>query len=228
MKHIAVVDDESALRENLSYALEKEGYRVSSYANGLEAWKAYYTDPPDLYVLDIIMPRMDGLEFCRRLREKDYKTPIVFLSSKDGELDKITGLESGGDDYIGKPFSVKELIARVKAVLRRAGEEKPAEPVIKKGKLLINPENYKASWDGNEFVLTLSEYRLLSELACSPGVVKTRAELYSAAYPGDRYINERAVDSHIKRLRKKLEKAGAGKNILATVYGLGYMLELDS
>ena len=228
MKHIAIVDDEAALRENLSFALDREGYKVSVYPNGEEAWTARSTEKPDLYILDILMPRMDGLEFCRRLRREDVRTPIIFLSSRDEELDRVLGLETGGDDYIGKPFSVRELLARIKAVLRRADGEERSEPPITAGPLVLNSDSYKASWNGKELVFTLSEYRLLSELARSPGTVRTRSALYSSAFPEDQFINERAVDSHIKRIRRKLEDAGASKNILETVYGLGYRLEIDT
>ena len=227
MKHIAIVDDEAALRENLSYALNKEGYRVSAYANGQDAWEAHQDDSPDLYLLDILMPRMDGLEFCRLLRRDDSRTPVIFLSSRDEELDRVLGLETGGDDYIGKPFSVRELLARVKAVLRRAEGVGLGEPPINVGPLKLDPDSYKASWNDEELVFTLSEYRLLSELARSPGTVRTRSALYSSAFPEDKFINERAVDSHIKRIRRKLEVAGAPKNILDTIYGLGYRLRID-
>ncbi len=224
MKHIAIVDDEAALRENLSYALDQEGYRVSAYPNGEEAWEARTREKPDLYLLDILMPRMDGLEFCRRLRVDDRRTPIIFLSSRDEELDRVLGLETGGDDYIGKPFSVRELLARVKAVLRRADGEGAGDPPVFAGPLSMNPATYKATWNEAELIFTLSEYRLLSELAKSPGTVRTRSALYSAAFPEDHYVNERAVDSHIKRIRRKLEDVGAPKDILETVYGLGYRL----
>jgi len=227
MKHIAIVDDEAALRENLSYALDKEGYRVSTYPNGQNAWDAFHENPPDLYLLDILMPRMDGLEFCRLLRREDTRTPIIFLSSRDEELDRVLGLETGGDDYIGKPFSVRELLARIKAVLRRADGIGLGEPAIEAGPLKLNPDSYKAVWNETELVFTLSEYRLLSELARSPGTVRTRSALYVSAFPDDKFVNERAVDSHIKRIRRKLELAGAPKNILETIYGLGYRLGID-
>jgi len=226
MKHIAIVDDEAALRDNLSYALDREGYRVSTYPHGQAAWEAYHGDPPDLYVLDILMPRMDGLEFCRLLRRDDGKTPVIFLSSRDEELDRVLGLETGGDDYIGKPFSVRELLARIRAVLRRADGDHQSEPPLEAGPLTMDPGSYKAAWDGRELIFTLSEYRLLSELARSPGTVRTRSALYTAAFPEDRFVNERAVDSHIKRIRRKLDSVGAPKNILETVYGLGYRLGL--
>ena len=224
MKHIAVVDDEAALRENVVYALEKEGYQVSAYANGLEAWEAREGGGPDLYVLDILMPRMDGLEFCRRLRGKDCRTPVIFLSSRDEELDRVLGLETGGDDYIGKPFSVRELLARVRAVLRRADGESPGGAPVEIGPLSLDPGGYRAAWEENELVLTVSEYRLLADLARSAGDVRTRSALYTTAFPEDSYVNERAVDSHIKRIRRKLKAAGAPDSILETVYGLGYRL----
>ncbi|MCK5249837.1 MAG: response regulator transcription factor [Spirochaetaceae bacterium] len=227
MKHIAIVDDEAALRENLSYALNKEGYRVSVYPNGQAAWEARQDDSPDLYLLDILMPRMDGIEFCRLLRRNDTRTPVIFLSSRDEELDRVLGLETGGDDYIGKPFSVRELLARIKAVLRRADGIGQGEPPIDVGPLKLDPDSYKASWNDEALVFTLSEYRLLSELARSPGTVRTRSALYSSAFPEDKFINERAVDSHIKRIRRKLEVAGAPKNILETIYGLGYRLRIE-
>ena len=228
MKHIAIVDDEAALRENLTYALDREGYRVSSYQNGQKAWDAHHENPPDLYLLDILMPRMDGLEFCRLLRREDSRTPVIFLSSRDEELDRVLGLETGGDDYIGKPFSVRELLARIRAVLRRADGVGLGEPAVEVGPLRLNPESYKASWNDTELILTLSEYRLLSELARSPGAVKTRSALYVSAFPEDKFVNERAVDSHIKRIRRKLEAAGARKNILETIYGLGYRLGIET
>ena len=227
MKHITVVDDEKSLRDNLGYALKKEGYQVSTYPNGQDAWEAYQKVAPDLYVLDILMPRMDGLEFCRRLRNDDSRTPIIFLSSRDEELDRVVGLETGGDDYIGKPFSVRELLARVKAVLRRGEDESSDDVLIEVGPLSLSPGRYKASWNGQELVFTLSEYRLLVELANSPGMVRTRSALYNAAFPEDQFINERAVDSHIKRIRRKLELAGASKSVMETIYGLGYRLGIS-
>jgi DNA-binding response OmpR family regulator len=169
---------------------------------------------------------MDGLEFCRLLRKQDTRTPIIFLSSRDEELDRVLGLEIGGDDYIGKPFSVRELLARVRAVLRRADGEGGGDPPIEAGPLRLDPGSYKAMWNDTDIVFTLSEYRLLSVLARDPGTVRTRTALYTAAYPEDQFINERAVDSHIKRIRRKLENAGASKDILETVYGLGYRLGL--
>ena len=174
------------------------------------------------------MPRMDGLEFCRQLREAGSRVPIIFLSSRDEELDRIIGFETGGDDYIGKPFSVRELTARIKAVLRRVDGEGLDESPVEAGSLRLVPSSCKVSWEGQELALTLSEYRLLMVLATSPGTVRTRADLYVAAFPEDQYINERAVDSHIKRIRRKLDMLGAPRYFLTTIYGLGYRLSSDT
>jgi len=222
MKHIAIVDDEATLRDNLSYALNKENYIVSTYSNGQDAWKAHQGAPPQLYLLDILMPRMDGFEFCRLLRQTDKKTPIIFLSSRDQELDKILGLEIGGDDYIGKPFSVRELLARIKAVLRRADGVDQKESPIHVGPFTLMPASYRVCWNGQELILTISEFRIFSELIRSSGNVCSRAALFSCVFPDDEFINERAVDSHIKRIRKKLESIGAPKNTIKTMYGTGY------
>lgn len=228
MKHIAIVDDEITLRDNLSYALNKENYSVSTYSNGQDAWEAYQSDPPHLYLLDILMPRLDGFEFCRLLRQTDNKTPIIFLSSRDQEFDKVLGLEIGGDDYIGKPFSVRELLARIRAVLRRADGLDQNKPPIRVGPFTLIPASYRADWNGQELTLTLSEFRILSELVSSPGTVRSRAELFSNVFPDDKFINERAVDSHIKRIRKKLESIGAPKNTIESMYGMGYRFEIEA
>jgi len=227
MKHIAIVDDEATLRENLSYALSKEDYIVSTYSNGQDAWEARKTSSPHLYLLDILMPRLDGLEFCRRLRQEDKRTPIIFLSSRDQELDKILGLEIGGDDYIGKPFSVRELLARIKAVLRRTDGIDNKEPPIHAGLLKLMPKSYRAYWNEKELLFTISEFRILSELVRSPGAVCSRSALFSSVFPNDKFINERAVDSHIKRIRKKLENIGAPKNTIEAMYGMGYRFRME-
>jgi len=228
MKHIAVVDDEATLRDNLSYALGKENYTVSTYSNGQAAWEAYQDNPPHLYLLDILMPRLDGLEFCRLLRRRDKKTPIIFLSSRDQELDKILGLEIGGDDYIGKPFSIRELLVRVKAVLRRADGVDQMESPIHVGPFTLIPASYRATWNGRELIFTISEFRIFSELLRAPGTVRGRAALFSSVFPDDRFVNERAVDSHIKRIRKKLENIGAPKNTIETMYGTGYRFGIET
>jgi len=227
MKHIAIVDDEATLRDNLSYALGKENYRVSTYSNGQDAWETHQSNPPHLYLLDILMPRMDGLEFCRLLRRTDSTTPIIFLSSRDQELDKVLGLEIGGDDYIGKPFSVRELLARIKAVLRRADGFDQKKPPIHMGPFTLIPASYRAVWNERELVFTISEFRIFSELLRSPGTVRSRTALFSSVFPDDKFVNERAVDSHIKRIRKKLESIGAPKNTIETMYGTGYRFGIE-
>lgn len=227
MKHIAIVDDEATLRDNLSYALSKEGYIVSAYCNGQDAWEAYQGNPPHLYLLDILMPRLDGLEFCRLLRQADSTTPIIFLSSRDQELDKVLGLETGGDDYIGKPFSVRELLARIRAVLRRVDGVDQRDPPIQVGAFTLIPASYRAAWNGRELVLTISEFRIFSELIRSPGAVRSRSALFSSVFPNDKFMNERAVDSHIKRIRKKLESIGAPKSTIEAMYGMGYRFGIE-
>jgi two-component system, OmpR family, response regulator ChvI len=226
---IAVVDDEESLRATLGFALGREGYRVELYADGLAAWQAFELGEPalpDLVVLDILMPQMDGRELCRRLRALSERLPILFLSSRDEEFDRVLGLELGADDYLGKPFSMRELLARVKVLLRRAqvrseppgGEEK----VLTVGRLHLDLRRYQAHWDGAPVVLTVTEFTLLAALARHPGHVKTRAQLMQEGYPHDAYVSDRTVDSHIKRLRRKLTDADPTFSALETVYGLGY------
>ena len=228
MKHIVIAEDEQTLRENLSYALEKEGYKVSSYSNGFEAWEARAQLHPSLYILDIIMPRMDGLELCRLIREENRKVPIIFLSSKDEELDRIMGFETGGDDYLGKPFSVSELTARIRVLIRRSEGTNCTGEIQKLGKLTLIPNNNTALWEDSKIALTVSEYRLLSGLADSLQAIHSRRELHKVIFPHDQFINERAIDSHIKRIRRKLQNAGAPKNILESIYGMGYRLNVFS
>jgi two-component system response regulator ChvI len=216
----------------VGFALERAGYPVETYADGLSAWEAFSRRMPDLAILDILLPRMDGLELCRKLRGKSESLPIVFLTSKDEELDRVLGLELGADDYLCKPFSMRELVARVKVLFRRlalvgaAGEE-PAPALHAAGRLTLDLHRYQARWDGAPLLLTVTEYRLLHALARHPGHVKTRGQLMDEAYPDDAYLAERTIDSHIKRLRKKLEEADAGADPIETVYGLGYRFRPD-
>lgn len=230
---IAVVDDEENLRSTVAFALERAGWPVATYADGLSAWEAFGRRLPDLVILDILMPRMDGLELCRRLRAKSESLPIVFLTSKDEELDRVLGLELGADDYLCKPFSMRELVARVKVLFRRlslgTGSGEDAGPALHAaGLLTLDLHRYQARWNGAPLVLTVTEYRLLHALARHPGHVKTRGQLMDEAYPDDAYLAERTIDSHIKRLRKKLDEArGAGPDPIETVYGLGYRFRLD-
>jgi two-component system response regulator ChvI len=224
---IALVDDEPNLRETVGFALRREGYRVELYADGLEAWRTFERGLPDLAILDILMPRMDGLELCRRLRALSERLPILFLSSRDEELDRVLGLELGADDYLCKPFSMRELTARVKVLLRRAAvRQEPAggaeERILELGALRLDLRRYQASWRGVPLPLTVTELTLLHALVRHPGHVKTRAQLLSEGYPHDAYASDRTIDSHIKRLRKKLADSDPGFDGIETVYGLGY------
>jgi len=230
---IALVDDEENLRETVGLALRRAGYRVEAFTDGLEAWHSFERGLPDLAVLDITMPRMDGLELCRRLRALSERLPILFLTSRDEELDRVLGLELGADDYLCKPFSMRELVARVKVLLRRAAwREAPAgqgeadERVLEAGRLRLDLRRYQAHWAGAPVALTVTEFTLLQALARHPGHVKSRAQLLQEAYPNDAYVSDRTIDSHVKRLRKKLAeadpRADSSSDPIETIYGLGY------
>jgi two-component system, OmpR family, response regulator len=227
MHRIAVVDDEKNIRAMVRVALEREGYAVDEYANGADAWLAFQSDLPCLAILDVMMPRMDGLELCKRLRSLSSELPLIFLSSRDEEIDRVLGLESGGDDYVCKPFGMRELIARIHAALRRCASK--ADPPIgsfsiSSGSLELDDERYLARVDGRPAPLTVTEFRILRCLAVAPGAVKTREQLMRAAFPEDAYPNDRAADSHIKRIRAKLSAAGLPFERIEAVYGLGYRL----
>jgi two-component system, OmpR family, response regulator ChvI len=228
---IALVDDEESLRETVGFALRREGYRVLPFTDGLAAWRSFEEALPDLAVLDILMPRMDGLELCRRLRALSEHVPILFLSSRDEELDRVLGLELGADDYLCKPFSLRELLARVKVLLRRARmRAEPASPGgeerrLVRGLLRLDLDRYQAYLGGTAVALTVTEFTLLHALVLHPGHVKTRAQLIAEAYPNDAYVSDRTIDSHVKRLRRKLAEVDPGFAGIAgieTVYGLGY------
>lgn len=226
---IALVDDEESLRETVGLALRRAGYRVEDYPDGLTAWRAFERGLPDLAVLDITMPQMDGLELCRRLRALSERLPILFLTSRDEELDRVLGLELGADDYLCKPFSMRELVARVKVLLRRAawrdapaGQGEADERVLEAGRLRLDLRRYQAHWAGAPVALTVTEFTLLQALARHPGHVKSRAQLLQEAYPNDAYVSDRTIDSHVKRLRKKLAEADPSFDPIETIYGLGY------
>ncbi|MDJ0864476.1 MAG: response regulator transcription factor [Myxococcota bacterium] len=223
---VALVDDEANIRETVGFALRRAGYRVDTYADGLEAWESFERELPDLVVLDILMPRLDGLELCRRLRARSELLPIIFVTSRDEELDRVLGLELGADDYLCKPFSVRELIARVKVLFRRlALARAPAEegePIRRVGPLALDPGRHEVSWKDRPIPLTVSEFRLLDALARRPGHVKSRGQLLQEAYPDDAYVSERTIDSHIKRMRRKFEETDPAFAAIETVYGLGY------
>ncbi|MBN2875237.1 MAG: response regulator transcription factor [Spirochaetales bacterium] len=229
MSLIALVEDEKNIRETLRVALAREGHDVLEYANGEDAWLALGSSAnrsvPDLFVLDIMMPRMDGIELCRRLRAIPSDVPIIFLSSRDDEIDRVLGLDSGGDDYVCKPFGIRELTARVRASLRRrAPSEAPARFTLVAGRLELDDERYLVRCGGKDAALTVTEFRMLRSLAADPGVVRTREQLMRAAFPEDAWPNDRAADSHVKRIRSKLKAADPGFDGIETVYGLGYRL----
>jgi two-component system OmpR family response regulator len=224
MACILVADDDGHIREVVRYALEKAGHRVLEARDGDEALRVANEQPVDLLVLDIIMPGPDGLEVCRRLRAAS-KLPILFLTSRDDEVDRVLGLEIGGDDYLTKPFSPRELVARIKAVLRRT-ERAPDEPsaVLRHGELTVDPERHRCLWRETEVELTVTEFALLKTLLGRPGKVYSRGELVDRAYGYGHHVTERTIDSHIRRVRKKLADAGAGDPI-ETVHGVGYRMQ---
>ncbi len=226
---IALVDDEDGLRETVALALRREGYRVDGYVDGKQAWENFSRELPDLVILDILMPRMDGLELCRRLRGRSEGLPILFLSSKDDEIDRVLGLELGGDDYLCKPFSMRELVARVKVLFRRLalirnGITTGSEGRLETGRLSLDLDRFEATLDDRQLSLTVTEFRILHALVRHPGHVKTRVQLMQEAYPDDLFVGERTVDSHIKRLRRKLNRIDEAFDGIDTVYGLGYRL----
>jgi two-component system, OmpR family, response regulator ChvI len=220
---IALVDDEPNLRETVGFALRREGYRVELYADGLEAWQTFERGLPDLAILDVLMPRMDGLELCRRLRALSERLPILFLTSRDEEFDRVLGLEIGADDYLCKPFSMRELLARVKVLFRRAAlEAVPKEAPLRVGDLELDLQRYTVKWKGQAVSLTVTEFMMLHALVRHPGHVKSRKQLHQDGYPHDAYVSERTIDSHIKRLRRKFEEVDGSFDRIETMYGLGY------
>jgi two-component system response regulator ChvI len=229
---IALVDDDRNILTSVSIALQTEGFVTRVYSDGEAALKALTDNPPDLAVLDIKMPRMDGLELLRRLREK-VATPVIFLTSKDDELDEALGLAMGADDYISKPFSQRLLIARIRAILRRTeavaasteagGETAEApQPVLERGQLSMDPARHKVTWKGDNVTLTVTEFLILETLAQRPGIVKTRNQLMDAAYQDDIYVDDRTIDSHIKRVRRKFRQVDPDFDAIETLYGAGY------
>ncbi|MFC4250255.1 response regulator transcription factor [Sinimarinibacterium flocculans] len=223
MTKILVVDDDANIREVVCFALAKAGYATTTAADGEQALARFVAERPDLVVLDILMPELDGTEVCRRLRAdpRNAGVPIIFLSSKDDEIDRILGLELGGDDYMAKPFSPRELVARVRARLRRpAADAAPA--LLQHGRLRLDPEQYKAWWDERELVLTLTEFGILRTLITRPGRVCTRDHLMNEAYALHRIVSDRTIDSHLRRVRAKLDEVGADP--IETVHGVGYKL----
>ena len=225
---IALVDDDRNILTSVSIALQAEGFTVRVYTDGETALRALTENAPDLAVLDIKMPRMDGMELLRRLREKSA-IPAIFLTSKDDELDEALGLALGADDYITKPFSQRLLIARIRAILRRVemrampdGEDGPPPERIVRGRLEMDPARHRVSWDGKEVTLTVTEFLILEALAQRPGFVKSRDQLMDTAYQDDVYVDDRTIDSHIKRLRRKFRAVDPEFKAIETLYGVGY------
>ncbi len=228
MSKIALVDDDRHILTSVSIALEAEGYQISTYSDGVSALQGLEDNPPDMAIFDIKMPRMDGMELLRRLRQKS-DLPVIFLTSKDDEIDELFGLKMGADDFVRKPFSQRLLVERVKAVLRRAQprENAGSEPassshVIERGRLVMDPERHSCTWGGKQVVLTVTEFLILQSLAQRPGIVKSRDSLMDAAYDDQVYVDDRTIDSHIKRLRKKFKVVDDDFEAIETLYGVGY------
>ncbi|MFT6772736.1 MAG: two-component system response regulator ChvI [Paracoccaceae bacterium] len=227
MTQIALIDDDRNILTSVSIALESEGYEVRTYTDGATALAALTSSPPDLAVLDIKMPRMDGMEMLRRLRQTS-DLPVIFLTSKDEEIDEVLGLRMGADDYVRKPFSQRLLIERIRAVLRRreAGtEDAPvaeADKAIIRGNLTLDPMRHSCAWGGRDVTLTVTEFLILQALAQRPGFVKSRDQLMDAAYDDQVYVDDRTIDSHIKRIRKKFREVDGAFASIETLYGVGY------
>lgn len=234
MAHVLIADDDPHIREVLRFALVRAGHTVAEAADGREAIALFHAaEPPfDCLLLDIVMPEEDGLEVCRRVRAT-HDTPILFLSSRDDELDRILGLEMGADDYVTKPFSPREVVTRLKVVLRRTqrgaangtGAPAAAPPaVIHRGPLTLDPDTHRCYWHDRELVLTVSEFELLRVLLAAPGRVFSRDALTDQAFGRDHHITDRTIDSHIRRLRRKFALLDADP--VETVYGVGYRLSV--
>jgi len=240
---IALVDDDRNILTSVSIALQSEGFVTRVYSDAPAALKALSENPADLGVFDIKMPAMDGMELLRRLREGGAAAtmPVIFLTSKDDELDEALGLAMGADDYIAKPFSQRLLIARIRAILRRAemvratsepvdegmAASNEEQPLLERGRLVMDPARHKVLWDGQPVTLTVTEFLILEALAQRPGVVKSRNQLLDVAYQDDVYVDDRTIDSHIKRLRKKFKASDVEFDMIETLYGVGYRFKED-
>ena len=227
---IALVDDDQNILASVSLALEAEGYQVDTYFDSEQALIGLIQRPPELAILDIKMPRLDGTELLGKLRQKSG-LPVIFLTSKDDELDEALGLGMGADDYITKPFSQRLLLARIKAVLRRSGSEASSgskEDMISHGDLLLDSDRHLCSWKGVEVKLTVTEFLLLQALALRPGHVKSRDQLMDAAYGDSVFLEDRTIDSHIKRIRRKFRAHDKSFDRIETLYGIGYKYKGDA
>jgi two-component system response regulator ChvI len=226
MATIALVDDDENILASVSIALESEGHKVKTYADGSAAFQDIAASPPDLVISDIKMPVMDGMELLKKIRQNS-ELPLIFLTSKDEEIDEVLGLTMGADDYVKKPFSQRLLLERVKAVLRRrqasptptAEEEKK---IIRRGELMLDPMRHACVWKGSPVTLTVTEFLILEALAQRPGFVKSRDALMDAAYDDQVYVDDRTIDSHIKRIRKKFRVVDREFDSIETLYGVGY------
>jgi two-component system, OmpR family, response regulator ChvI len=236
MQTIALVDDDRNILTSVSIALEAEGYKVETYTDGASALDGLLARPPQLAIFDIKMPRMDGMELLRRLRQKS-DIPVIFLTSKDEEIDELFGLKMGADDFITKPFSQRLLVERVKAILRRASSREAAATAgaagapkagevaarsLERGQLVMDQERHTCTWKSEPVTLTVTEFLILHSLAQRPGVVKSRDSLMDAAYDEQVYVDDRTIDSHIKRLRKKFKMVDDDFDMIETLYGVGY------
>ncbi len=229
MPTIALVDDDRNILTSVSIALESEGYKVETYTDGASALDGLSAKRPDLAIFDIKMPRMDGMELLRRLRQNS-DLPVIFLTSKDDEIDELFGLKMGADDFITKPFSQRLLVERVKAVLRRSAARAEGavradggvSNMLERGHLAMDQERHTSTWKGKQVILTVTEFLILFALAQRPGVVKSRDSLMDAAYDDQVYVDDRTIDSHIKRLRKKFKATDDDFEMIETLYGVGY------
>jgi two-component system OmpR family response regulator len=226
-KHILVADDDAHIREVIRFALEKAGMRVTMAGDGREALARFGDTPVDLVVLDINMPELDGLEVCRAIR-KTSELPVLFLSSRDDEIDRLLGLEIGGDDYVTKPFSPRELVARINAILKRGGQGvmvTTTPPKLEQGNLAICPDQHSASWAGQGVALTATEFSIVLLLASQPSRVYSRDSIMAKAYDHNVYVSDRTIDSHIRHIRQKFAEVGCPA-LIETVHGVGYKLNL--
>ena len=230
---IALVDDDRNILTSVSIALQAEGFVTRVYSDPGQALRSISENPPNLAVLDIKMPQMDGMELLRRIRETSA-LPVIFLTSKDDELDEALGLAMGADDYIAKPFSQRLLIARIRAILRRqelakgeaeSNRSESEPPLLEQGRLVMDPARHKVLWDGKDVSLTVTEFLILEALAQRPGVVKNRNQLLDVAYQDDIYVDDRTIDSHIKRIRRKFRAVDSSFDAIETLYGVGYKFD---
>ena len=228
MARIALVDDDRNILTSVKMTLEGEGFEIDTYSDGQSALEAFYRKQPDIVVLDIKMPRMDGMDLLQKMRPK-ISSPVIFLTSKDDEIDEVLGLRMGADDYIKKPFSQRLLVARIRALLRRQAQfsdslvvGEKGRHLLERGALTMDPMRHAVTWKDSEISLTVTEFVLLQALAERPGFVKSRDQLMDVAYDDQIYVDDRTIDSHIKRLRKKMRAVDSQFSCIETLYGIGY------